>query len=326
MDPAFASLEKALLKNLNNHLSQLLPHHQSVKEIYEYAVLPPGKLFRPYLALHLYSDLLILAGRKNQSTSSSNLLQLIEENLENPKNPLSLLCSFLEIHHAYTLVHDDMPCMDNDLIRRGKPSLHAHYSEVEALLIGDGLINLSYALLGDILRFCDPAIPISQLKLIIPIFTRLLGPKGIIHGQYLDIQNGNQNHRQKNEIKNDNKNEKENFEHVLNIHRLKTARLFQCALLGPLLIFKDTHLLDFSLWELGKSLYRIGDSMGVIFQLMDDHDDYVMNKNDPNNSFKLYPQMAKAELQKLKLQTLKGMDHYQLNNLKNYFQSYLNPK
>ena len=122
------SIQDEISQNLKLHLKQCIPN-QLMKEVYEYCVLPPGKLFRPKLVYAIAKDL-----------SEKTNLQITQNH--------KYLASFVEVHHAYTLVHDDLPCMDDDDFRRGKPSAHKAYGEWKALLAGDGLLNVSYELLS----------------------------------------------------------------------------------------------------------------------------------------------------------------------------------
>ncbi|HLT22262.1 MAG TPA: polyprenyl synthetase family protein, partial [Bacteriovoracaceae bacterium] len=91
-------------------------HHPELFKILDYAVLPAGKLFRPKLVEAIALDL---------------GLQITQDHLH--------LATAVEIHHAYTLVHDDLPAMDDDQYRRGKLSTHAAFNEWKAILAGDAL-------------------------------------------------------------------------------------------------------------------------------------------------------------------------------------------
>lgn len=208
-----------LLSNLKTHLLQSIPSHQ-IDEVYNYAVFPPGKLFRPMLAVNLAKDLL------GQIDLSSN-------------SPLSYFCSALELHHVYTLLHDDLPCMDDDQFRRGKECTHIKYGEWPALLVGDGLLNISYDLFFRAFKNAPQMLRFAAWS---------LGPKGLIHGQVMDLSG---------EIKN-------SFSHLIRTHQLKTARLIQLSLLGSLEI---SGVKDFKTY---KNFFRFGDAIGVSFQLIDD--------------------------------------------------------
>ncbi len=216
-----------LLKNLNFHL-QRHTGQAGLAKAYSYALLPPGKCFRPLLTAASFEDF------------HGNALK----QLTTPHSDISKVCSSVEIHHAYTLVHDDLPCMDNDDIRRGKPSLHKAYGEWQAILTGDGLLNISHALLADLQT------PLANL--IRKGYSWALGPKGLIHGQYLDLSG---------EIA-------KSFPKLLTTHQLKTARLIQISI-------NAGYLSGVKRWTseektLSYKLYRLGHYLGIVFQLLDD--------------------------------------------------------
>ena len=217
----FESIENAL----TFHLKKELPHHHII-EVYTYALLPGGKFFRPQLVHSLMKDL-------NPELYLKELSQI--------KSNLHLLSSALEMHHTYTLLHDDLPCMDDDTIRRGKPCTHIKFGEWKALLTGDGLLNISYALLSQIKH--------PQAMQIIRLNTWALGPKGLIHGQVLDLS----------------LEMSKSFENTLRTHQLKTGRLILAALLSSALCSQQT--LD---KKLLKRLYRQADILGSNFQFIDD--------------------------------------------------------
>jgi len=212
-----------LENNLKLHLKSLVPRH-AYAEVYDYAVFPPGKLFRPLLAITVTQD-----------------LKLSGANSFDANNNYSLFASFLELHHTYSLAHDDLPAMDNDKERRGKESLHIKYNEWQALLAGDGLINASYALLGKINS--------PNLGALLRYCTLCLGPRGLIQGQYLDLSG---------EMT-------KGINEVIETHFLKTARLIQCALVGPILISETKNR-----FTLFKRYHRLGKALGITFQLLDD--------------------------------------------------------
>ena len=180
-------LNQALLE----HGLQCFPNH-SFKEVYEWSLYPPGKLFRPLLALASHLD----------SCSELSL-----ESLTHSDN-IAYFCSAVEIHHTYTLIHDDLPAMDDDCERRGRPSSHIKFNEWKAILAGDGLLNASYQLLSKISH--------QELRNLLKVFSWALGPKGLIQGQVLDLSG---------EMKN-------SFQNIVHTHKLKTSRLIQVSLLG----------------------------------------------------------------------------------------------
>lgn len=209
---------------LRYHLSMLLPHHKT-REVYEYATLPGGKLFRPCLVWSTLKDL-----NPTLFLNSTN----------NKNSPHALLASAVEFHHSYTLIHDDLPCMDDDTMRRGKPCTHIVYGQWQALLAGDGLLNLSYQLIA---KSNNP----RTLELL-RFFSWALGPKGLIHGQVLDLS-----HEMTLSLEN-----------TLRTHELKTARLIQAAILGSAILSgnKDT--------QREKKLWKYSRLLGINFQLIDD--------------------------------------------------------
>ena len=79
---------------------------------------------------------------------------------------LEVAASAVEMIHAYSLVHDDMPCMDNDVLRRGKPTVHVQFDEAAALLVGDALQSLAFQLLSETPLAHDPARQLGMVKLL----------------------------------------------------------------------------------------------------------------------------------------------------------------
>jgi geranylgeranyl pyrophosphate synthase len=213
-------------KMLSHHLARSLPHHK-VSEVYFYASLPGGKFFRPHLVWSIFQDLNAKAFTASQADMNSNH---------------ALLASAVELHHTYTLLHDDLPCMDNDLERRGKPCTHIAFGEWQALLAGDGLLNISYQLLSKVKNSPRSA---DLFK----FFGWALGPKGLIHGQVLDLSH---------EMTID-------FKTLLRTHELKTARLIQVAILGSAVLATNEKN---SVKE--KKLWNYSRLLGINFQLIDD--------------------------------------------------------
>jgi geranylgeranyl pyrophosphate synthase len=224
------NIESAIMhleENLKQHMKLLLPN-DPFSDIYCYAVLPPGKLFRPQLVIATACDL---------SPAEVTYQQLIELYA-----PTALLASALEIHHAYTLVHDDLPCMDNDEWRRGKIATHKKFGEWQALLAGDGLLNASYRMISMIEH--------PNLPRLFKVITWALGPKGLIQGQVLDLSSS----------------KLDSFQLLKKTHQLKTARLIQSAIVGGMLLIDSNHHPNRLLLD----MYKLGNGIGVLFQLLDD--------------------------------------------------------
>jgi farnesyl diphosphate synthase len=89
----------------------------------------------------------------------------------------------VELIHAYSLVHDDLPCMDDDVLRRGKPTCHVEYDEATALLVGDALQSLAFQLLGEYRLADDPTVQLEMVKLL----AAASGSRGMAGGQAIDL-------------------------------------------------------------------------------------------------------------------------------------------
>ena len=153
------------------------------------------------------------------------------------------LASAVEMIHCYSLIHDDLPCMDNDDMRRGKPSCHKAFGEDTALLAGDALIGLGLETIVNDEKIDD----ISKIKAMKAI-TRAMGPMGMIYGQELDLEYEN----------------KTADKVILDtIHRHKTGRMISlCGKLGSI----DSQLTD----NQKDALELFFDNVGLVFQIVDD--------------------------------------------------------
>lgn len=257
------NIESHLLKHLNFHLPK-----ENAKDVYHYALFPTGKLFRANLVWAILKDL-------NPS--------LFMKTIDDPKSAHSLLASSIECHHAYTLIHDDLPAMDDDKMRRGRACTHIAFNEWKALLTGDGLLILSFELLTKI-KSSD----LSRFLELLSFYTWATGPKGLINGQYLDLSNTPFTH----------------LNSILHIHELKTARLIQVAVLGScLLAIKKDRKIEKKLWIFAKDL-------GINFQLLDDLSelcDLTLSPHEQQiNPWLLFPQETLLVLEK-KLDNFKKM-------------------
>ncbi len=96
---------------------------------------------------------------------------------------LEIAAAAVEMIHAYSLVHDDMPCMDDDVLRRGKPTVHVEYDEATALLVGDALQALAFELLGAQRLADDPAVQLEMVQLL----ASACGSRGMAGGQAIDL-------------------------------------------------------------------------------------------------------------------------------------------
>ena len=157
---------------------------------------------------------------------------------------LPVACA-LECIHTYSLIHDDLPAMDNDALRRGKPTNHAVYGEAAAILAGDGLHCFAFDLLSN--HDCDDISPEARL-LIIGVIARAAGPLGMVGGQYLDVVNEGR------EI---------SYELLRTIHRSKTGALITAAVLAGGIAAGASA-------EQQRRLTSYGNAVGLAFQIVDD--------------------------------------------------------
>ncbi|MEY3300941.1 MAG: Farnesyl diphosphate synthase, partial [Pseudomonadota bacterium] len=175
----------------------------------------------------------------------SLLILAIAEIVEVPPNAIEKIICAVEFIHAYSLVHDDMPCMDNDDLRRGKLSCHKKFSESTALLVGDSLQSIAFSLLS------SPSLqikPENQLK-IIHTLSNAIGIEGMAKGQALDINNTNK---------------KISLDELIIMHQFKTGALINSACLMAVLASNncDKNTLDI--------IDTYSKSIGLIFQIKDD--------------------------------------------------------
>jgi len=136
-----------------------------------YAVLDGGKRLRPLLVLAAYE-----AARSGSSDSAAPEGAALDE------AALRAACA-VELIHAYSLVHDDMPCMDNDVLRRGKPTVHVQFGEAQALLAGDALQAFAFELLTP----DNTLIPAATQAALCRLLARAAGSAGMAGGQAIDL-------------------------------------------------------------------------------------------------------------------------------------------
>ena len=154
----------------------------------------------------------------------------------------------VECIHAYSLIHDDLPCMDNDLIRRGKLSTHKKFGESTAVLAGNSLLTLAFEILSDKSLLLKEKTKVELVSLI----SECSGHTGIAGGQYLDL-----NYERKKIKKNK----------IIDMQIKKTGKLFAFCCVAPALISnKKRNVLRF--------FENIGYEIGLLFQITDDLIDY----------------------------------------------------
>ncbi len=207
------SVEEALRTYLDAHDAQ----YGIIFDAMRYAVLDGGKRIRPFLVLEFCR----MYGGTDEAA-------------------MPLACA-LEMIHSYSLIHDDLPCMDNDDMRRGKPSCHKQFGEAPALLAGDALLTYAFEVAAS-----DTALSPEQTVRAVSLLARCAGPDGMIGGQVLDLQG---------------EHDRFDYETLVRMNRLKTGKLIGAACLLGCIAAGHT---DTAPAE------RYADRIGLTFQLIDD--------------------------------------------------------
>ncbi len=205
-------------------LQTLLPQPelspQRLHQAMRYSVLDGGKRVRPLLAFAAGELVMADVARVNAAAAA------------------------VELIHAYSLVHDDMPCMDDDVLRRGKPTCHVHYDQATALLVGDALQTLAFQLLGREGLLNDAARQLAMVRLL----AAASGSRGMAGGQAIDL---------------DSVGKMLTLPELENMHIHKTGALIRAAVL------LGAHCGDAGDEELAR-LDHYGRCIGLAFQVVDD--------------------------------------------------------
>ena len=233
MDFDFAAWTDARLLTVEQALDAWVPLRApaGLGDGMRYAVLDGGKRLRP---------LLVLAARESVALGQPH------EALDDAA--LRAACA-VELIHAYSLVHDDMPCMDNDILRRGKPTVHVKFGEAGALLAGDALQALAF----EILTPQDSAIPVEVQVRLCQRLARAAGHAGMAGGQAIDLASVGV---------------ALNEAQLREMHRLKTGALLEASVL----LGADCAPQPASAWP---ALQTYAQALGVAFQVVDDVLDVV---------------------------------------------------
>tara|TARA_Y100001970_G_scaffold287192_1_gene411285 strand:+ start:1744 stop:2619 length:876 start_codon:yes stop_codon:yes gene_type:complete len=182
----------------------------------------------------------ISGGKKIRST----IIFDVGKMLKIKKEVLTNICAAVECIHSYSLIHDDLPCMDNDKIRRGKPSTHIKFGEASAVLAGSSLLTLAFEIIADKKYSLN-----SKLKNdIIKSLSHCSGHTGIAGGQELDLKY---------------EKKKKSLKQIINMQRKKTGKLFNFCFYAVATIAKKKEREKFFLGSLGEDV-------GLLFQFADD--------------------------------------------------------
>jgi farnesyl diphosphate synthase len=223
MNDAFAQWMQIRLASVERRLSDAVgvDGPEDLGRAMRYAVLDGGKRLRPLLVLAVSEA---IGGHEEASLRAACAVELI---------------------HAYSLVHDDMPCMDNDVLRRGKPTVHVAYGEAVALLAGDALQVLAFELLCP----CEQIVPPATQAQLCRLLARASGSAGMAGGQAIDLASVGV---------------KLTEEQLRRMHELKTGALLHASvMMGAACAIHDAecHL---------EGLSMFGRALGLAFQVVDD--------------------------------------------------------
>ena len=207
-------------------------------EAMRYAVLDGGKRLRPLLVLAAFEA--VHNGARDAGDAA--LRAGMDE------AALRAACA-VELIHAYSLVHDDMPCMDNDVLRRGKPTVHVQFGEAQALLAGDALQAFAFELLTPEDERILPAVQATLCRQL----ARAAGSAGMAGGQAIDLASVGLALTQ---------------DQLRNMHRLKTGALLQASVMMGVACGVSTAAAQ-------KALADYGAALGLAFQVVDDILDVV---------------------------------------------------
>ena len=204
-------IEKVLEEKINELADS------KVKEAMRYSLIAPGKRVRPNL---LY-----------EVAKGYGLLESVAD---------EFACA-IEMTHTYSLIHDDLPAMDNDDLRRGRLTCHKQFDEATAILAGDGLLTYAFDVASS--STADPSIVVKCIQ----VLAQCAGSNGMVLGQDLDMNESNSS----------------DWDYVRKVHKYKTGCLLSAPLMmGALLAGKND--------ETVRQWHEIGISLGLAFQIQDD--------------------------------------------------------
>lgn len=192
---------------------------ETIMKASNYSIKSGGKRFRPYL-LFAALDAFGISLKTGLKTAGA-----------------------IEMIHTYSLIHDDLPAMDDDDLRRGNPTNHKVFGEAAAILAGDNLLTESFSLIAN-----DKELSIGKKLQLIQMISKSAGQSGMIGGQMLDIEA---------------ENNKISFEELEQIHKYKTGKLISAPVKAATIIADADEKTAFH-------LLKFADYLGIIFQIRDD--------------------------------------------------------
>ena len=206
-------------EQVSQNIKKSIGNSNLIEEAMSYSALGDSKMIR--------AALINASGRINKKISDSSLLTF---------------STGVELIHTYSLIHDDLPSMDDDDLRRGKDSNHIKFGEANAILAGDALQSLAYEII------CDESSLEDKHKIeAIRMISKACGKNGMVYGQHLDINA---------------ETKKINEQSIENIHILKTGRLIECSVMLGQIGNEDLEEKDL--------IRSFGNKIGLAFQITDD--------------------------------------------------------
>ena len=202
---------------------------------------------KKYFENQKYSNLIpamkygtLFGGKKIRSTIILNTAKLFNLNIKKVIN----ICAAVECIHSYSLIHDDLPCMDNDKLRSGKPSTHIKFGESTAILAGNSLLTLAFEIITDKKYNVKPSTKIILAKKL----AECAGHTGNAGGQFLDL-----NYEKREMVSSK----------IINMQKKKTGKLFEFCCLAPAIVSEKNN-------KIKKEMSMIGEEIGLLFQVADD--------------------------------------------------------
>lgn len=192
----FKSKKECFESLLNNFLSKEEGDDRILKEAFNYSLLAGGKRLRPIFLLEFFESFFEKKketagytkdrGPAEQKGSVAGKEDTFHDIMR--KNAEAFACS-LEMIHTYSLVHDDLPAMDNDMLRRGKPTTHAKYGHAEGILAGDALLNEAFCtVMSKISLYAEEPLICTRLARAAAVMFENSGMNGMIAGQVIDTE------------------------------------------------------------------------------------------------------------------------------------------
>ncbi|WP_045460891.1 (2E,6E)-farnesyl diphosphate synthase [Vibrio hyugaensis] len=255
MQETLTSYQQRNNQQLNQWLEQLPHQEQPLIQAMKYGLLLGGKRVRPFLVY-----------------ITGQMLGCEPEDLDTP-------ASAIECIHAYSLIHDDLPAMDDDDLRRGQPTCHIKFDEATAILTGDALQTLAFTILAE--GELNPNAESHRIKMV-QALAQSSGANGMCVGQALDL--GAENRRV-------------SLAELEEIHRNKTGALINCAVKLGALASGDKGL------EVMPHLERYSKAIGLAFQVQDDILDIISDTETLGK-----PQGSDQELNKSTYPSLLGLE------------------